>query len=154
MCCCQPHLLGLSQANVYSARYIKTRITVASQQTLREWWTEQGFTPYNTIRQSAEVPEIFRKRSQWRNDPGAAIGYYSYESEPGLFIPVEFDSENYCWVEIFWITYQKPASKQITGRHFIRHVMLGTLGTYLGCDVLSKQYYITDSLGLSFETPG
>src|SRR6202453_501620 len=79
--------------------------TMASQQTLRQRWTEEGFIPYNTIWQSAQVPEIFRKRSQWRNDPGAAAGYYSYtESEPNLFIPVEFDSENYCWVEIRWIT--------------------------------------------------
>src|SRR6202453_4194039 len=79
--------------------------TMASQQTLRQRWTEQGFTPYNTIRQSAEVPETFRKRSQWRNNPGAVAGYYSYtENEPNLFIPVEFDSDNYCWVEIRWIT--------------------------------------------------
>jgi len=80
MCCCQPHHLGLSQANTYSAHYIKTRITVASQQTLRQRWIEEGFTSYNTIWQSTEVPETFRKRSQWHNDPGAAACYEQFWS--------------------------------------------------------------------------
>ena len=85
---------------------------MASQQTIRQRWVEEGFIPYNTIRQSAEVPEVFRKRSQWRNDPGAAAGYYSYtESEPNLFIPVEFDSDNYCWVEVRWITELESSIK-------------------------------------------
>src|ERR1700677_1653307 len=83
--------------------------TVASQQTTRQAWASAtgqfAFTPYDTIRQSAQIPETFRKRSQWCNDPGASTGYYSYtEDEPNLFIPVEFDSEHYCWVEIHWIT--------------------------------------------------
>ena len=79
--------------------------TVASQQTIRQVWTNEGFHPYNTIRQSAHVPEVFRKRSQWRNDPGATTGYYSYtEAEPNFYIPVEFDLDHFCWVEICWIT--------------------------------------------------
>src|ERR1700677_4621331 len=83
--------------------------TVASQQTTRENWSiatgRDIFTPYDTIRQSAQVPEVFRKRSQWREDSGRENGYYSYtENEPNHFIPVEFDSERFCWIEIRWIT--------------------------------------------------
>ena len=88
---------------------LRPRSTVASQQTIREYWSnaigQDAFTPYDTIRRSAHVPEVFRKRSQWRTDSGREDGYYSYtEAEPNLFIPVEFDSDNCCWVEIRWIT--------------------------------------------------
>src|ERR1700677_34617 len=82
---------------------------MASQQTIREYWSnaigQDAFTPYDTIRRPAQVPEVFRKRSQWRTDSGREDGYYSYmEAEPNLFIPVEFDFDNVCWVEIRWIT--------------------------------------------------
>ena len=82
---------------------------MASQQTTRQAWANAtgqfAFTPYDTIRNSAQIPEVFRKRSQWRTDSGREDGYYSYtENEPNLFIPVEFDSDHYCWVEIQWIT--------------------------------------------------
>ena len=83
--------------------------TVASQQTTRQAWANAtgqfAFTPYDTIRQSAQIPEVFRKRSQWRTDTGREDRYYSYtEEEPNLFIPVEFNLDHYCWVEIQWIT--------------------------------------------------
>ena len=82
---------------------------MASQQTTRQAWANAtgqfAFTPYDTIRQSTQIPEVFKKRSQWRTDSGREDGYYSYtENEPNLFIPVEFDSDHYCWVEIQWIT--------------------------------------------------
>src|ERR1700677_4120812 len=126
--------------------------TVASQQTLRQRWMEQGFTPYNTIRQSAEVPEVFRKRSQWRNDLGAAARYYSYtESKPNLFIPVEFDSENYCWVEICWITEPETSIK---ADHWLA---FQPAREELGLDitVAERDYYIsnTPSTPDSFRAP-
>ena len=88
---------------------LRPRSTVASQQTTRQAWANAtgqfAFYPHDTIRSSAQVPEVFRKRSQWRTDSGREDGYYSHtEEEPNLFIPVEFDSDHYCWVEIQWIT--------------------------------------------------
>ena len=82
---------------------------MASQQTTRQAWStatgQFAFTPYDTIRRSAQVPEVFRKRSQWQDNSGRENGYYSYtENEPNHFIPVEFDSEHFCWIEIRWIT--------------------------------------------------
>src|ERR1700677_4823719 len=72
--------------------------TVASQQTTRQAWANETgrhiFRPYDTIRSSVQVPEIFRKRSQWRTDSGREDGYYSHtEEEPNLFIPVELDRD-------------------------------------------------------------
>ena len=88
---------------------LRPRSTVASQQTTRQAWANAtgqfAFYPHDTIRSSAQVPEVFRKRSQWRTDSGREDGYYSHtEAEPNLFIPVEFDRDHYCWVEIQWIT--------------------------------------------------
>ena len=88
---------------------LRPRSTVASQQTTRQAWANAtgqfAFRPYDTIRRSTQVPEEFRKRSQWRTDTGREDGYYSHtEEEPNLFIPVEFDFDNVCWVEIRWIT--------------------------------------------------
>ena len=76
---------------------LRPRSTVASQQTTRQAWANAtgqfAFYPHDTIRSSAQVPEVFRKRSQWRTDSGREDGYYSHtEAEPNLFIPVEFDS--------------------------------------------------------------
>src|SRR6202453_5244929 len=83
--------------------------TVASQQTTRQAWAnatgQHAFRLYDTVRSAAQVPEVFRKRSQWRTDTGREDGHYSYtEAEPNNFIPVEFDSDHHCWVEIQWIT--------------------------------------------------
>src|ERR1700677_2672884 len=83
--------------------------TVASQQTTRQAWAnatgQHAFHPYDTIRSSAQVPEVLRKRSQWRTDTGREDRYFSHtEEEPNLFIPVEFDIDHHCWVEIQWIT--------------------------------------------------
>src|SRR6202453_5030941 len=88
---------------------LRPRSTVASQQTTRQAWANAtgqfAFRRYDTIRNSAQIPEVFRKRSQWRTDSGREDGYYSHtEAEPNLFIPVEFDFDNVCWVEIRWIT--------------------------------------------------
>ena len=120
--------------------------TVASQQTTRQAWsTATGqftFTPYDTIRQSTQVPEVFRKRSQWRDDSGRENGYYSYtENEPNHFIPVEFDSEHFCWIEIRWIT--EPETSVVADHWQAFQIAREELG--LDITIEERDQYITNA---------
>ena len=119
---------------------------MASQQTTRQAWStatgQDAFTPYDTIRQSAQVPEVFRKRSQWRDDSGRENGYYSYtENEPNHFIPVEFDSERFCWIEIRWIT--EPETSIVADHWQAFQIAREELG--LDITIEERDQYITDA---------
>src|ERR1700677_801749 len=120
--------------------------TVASQQTTRQAWstaTDQfALTPYDTIRQSTQVPEVYRKRSQWRDDSGRENGYYSYtDNEPNHFIPVEFDSERFCWIEIHWIT--EPETSVGADHWQAFQIAREELG--LDITIKERDQYITDA---------
>src|ERR1700677_4329358 len=125
---------------------LRPRSTVASQQTIREYWSnatgQDAFTPYDTIRSSAQIPEVFRKRSQWRTDSGREDGYYSYtEEEPNLFIPVEFDSDHHCWVEIQWIT--EPETSVVADHWQVSQTAREELG--LDITIEERDQYIIDT---------
>src|ERR1700677_4605386 len=119
---------------------------MASQQTTRQAWstaTDQfALTPYDTIRQSTQVPEVYRKRSQWRDDSGRENGYYSYtDNEPNHFIPVEFDSERFCWIEIHWIT--EPETSVGADHWQAFQIAREELG--LDITIKERDQYITDA---------
>src|SRR6202453_258763 len=125
---------------------LRRGFTVASQQTTRQAWStatgQFAFTPYDTIRQSAQVPEVFRKRSQWRDDSGRENGYYSYtENEPNHFIPVEFDSERFCWIEIRWIT--EPETSIVADHWQAFQIAREELG--LDITIEERNQYIADA---------
>src|SRR6202453_1725662 len=125
---------------------LRPRSTVASQQTTRQAWANAtgqfAFYPHDTIRSSAQVPEIFRKRSQWRSDSGREDGYYSHtEEEPNLFIPVEFDSDHYCWVEIQWIT--EPETSMVADHWQVFQTAREELG--LDITIEERDQYITNA---------
>ena len=83
--------------------------TVASQQTTRQAWANE---PANTHFTHTILSEVQHKSLKYSGKevsgaliPGREDGYYSHtEEEPNLFIPVEFDIDHLCWVEIQWIT--------------------------------------------------
>src|SRR6202453_4618719 len=130
--------------------------TVASQQTTRQAWStatgQFAFTPYDTIRQSTQVPEVFRKRSQWRDDSGRENRYYSHkENEPNHLIPVEFDSDHYCWLEIRWIT--EPETSIVADHWQAFQIAREELG--LDITVAERDHYIENepSTPGSFRAP-
>src|SRR6202453_47404 len=125
---------------------LRRGFTVASQQTTRQAWStatgQYAFTPYDTIRQSVQVPEALRKRSQWRDDSGGVNGYYSYmENEPNHFIPVEFDSERFCWIEIRWIT--EPETSIVADHWQAFQIAREELG--LDITIKERDQYITNA---------
>src|ERR1700677_4094726 len=135
---------------------LRPRSTVASQQTTRQAWANAtgqfAFRPYDTIRSSAQVPEVFRKRSQWRTDSGREDGNYSHtEEEPNLFLPVEIDSDHYCWVEIQWIT--EPETSVVADHWQVFQTAREELG--LDITIEERDQYVTDepSTPGSFRAP-
>src|ERR1700677_3416532 len=109
--------------------------TVASQQTTRHVWAAEGpCTPYDCIRELS-VPTPYRKRSQIRTDPRVGEGYYSFSNdEPNLFIPVEFNIDHHCWVEIQWIT---EPQESVLADHWSAYRIAGE---ELGLDITIKEY--------------
>ena len=108
---------------------------MASQQTTRHVWAAEGpFTPYDCIRELS-VPTAFRKRSQIRTDPRVGEGYYSFtDNEPNLFIPVEFNTEHNCWVEVQWVT-EPPES--VLADHWSAYRLAGE---ELGLDITVEEH--------------
>ena len=70
-------------------------------------WTEEGFVPYQVdCKRACNVPATFVKASRWDTIDGD-LGYYTrstllVEGEENPWVPVEFNSACFCWVEIHW----------------------------------------------------
>jgi hypothetical protein len=99
---------------------------VASQQTTREVWEQEGpFPTYNVDnRGPRNVPYEFTKAATW-TVIDRIEGYYSRsliepEVEVGRYYPVEFNFERHCWVKVhfreneefgtYWQAYRTAAT--------------------------------------------
>ena len=73
-------------------------------------WTEEGFVPYQIDHERAHnVPATFVKSARWDMIDGD-LGYFArptllVEGEENPWVPVEFNSACFCWVEIRWETH-------------------------------------------------
>ena len=84
---------------------------MADQVPSRQVWEEEGFVPYQIDRKRVQnVPATFVKSARWDTINGD-LGYYTrstllVEGEENPWVPVEFNSAHFCWVEICWETHR------------------------------------------------
>jgi hypothetical protein len=77
---------------------------MALQQTTRELWVSQGpFESYTVHRvPQQDVPAEYIKGAVWKTNI-VPNRYYTQSSAPEESgIPVEFNQEHICWVEVCW----------------------------------------------------
>ena len=80
---------------------------MADQTPSRQVWVEEGFIPYCINCERAQnIPAAFVKSARWDTIDGD-LGHYArstllVEGEENPWIPVEFNSARFCWVEIHW----------------------------------------------------
>ena len=87
-------------------------LIVAEPSTSRELWQDEGFTPYQIHRTTTQnVPLAFVKTTRWESEDDS-LGYFArstivVEGQGNPWVPVEWNSEHSCWVEIHW-THNGP----------------------------------------------
>ena len=87
-------------------------LIVAEPSTSRELWQDEGFTPYQIHRTTTQnVPLAFVKTTRWESEDDS-LGYFArstivVEGQGNPWVPVEWNSEHSCWVEIRW-THNGP----------------------------------------------
>ena len=84
---------------------------MADQIPSRQVWEEEGFVPYQVdCKRVQNIPATFVKSARWDTIDGD-LGYFTrstllVEGEENPWVPVEFNSACFCWVEIPWETHR------------------------------------------------
>ena len=84
-------------------------------------WEEEGFVPYQVDQERVQnVPATFVKSTRW-DTVDRDLGYFArsillVEGEENPWVPVEFNSACFCWVEVRWETHRPGVGNWVAYR--------------------------------------
>jgi hypothetical protein len=131
-----PHQIAQVEQPVRATMTSSPRSTVAAPNTTRELWEEEGpFQTYNLgERGGRTVPLKYTKAAVWsivdRHEGYHARSLIEPEVERGRHYPVEFNSEQVCWVEV---RHQEGENLETYWQAF------RIAGTDLGLDITQRE---------------